>query len=70
MPVVFDEKGLQISERVKMPIDISKMKSIESIQELLIITMKGSCDILIVSGGDYVMVRLPDGHPYCKYAVR
>jgi hypothetical protein len=69
-PVVFDEKGVQISEAVKMPIDISTLKSIESIQELLIITMKGSCDVLIASGGDYVMVRLPDGHPYCRYAVR
>ena len=65
-PHILDAEGNIISKRVKMPIDISNLKTIENIQELLIIKMRGSCDYLIGAGGEYSMVELPDNHPLCQ----
>lgn len=68
---VVDKTGKVISKRVKPPIKLTsekeqfRAKSIERIQEISIITIKGSCLILIKVGNQYTQAYLPDGHPLC-----
>ncbi|MCU7810880.1 MAG: hypothetical protein KZQ77_06545 [Candidatus Thiodiazotropha sp. (ex Notomyrtea botanica)] len=72
IPVVLDENGKVISERVKPPIELASpdgnfsAKSIERIQHITIMTIRGSCLVVLASGGVYTRVRLPDNHPYCR----
>lgn len=71
IPTVVDESGLVVSKPVSLPIKLIsedgqfRAKTIERIQEISIITIKGSCKVLIKVGNEYTEHYLPDGHPLC-----
>lgn len=69
--VAVDEKGEVISKEVKLPIRLndkgsSPVKTLSSVQEFTLITIKGTCDAYVKFGSQYIHVPLPDGHPWCN----
>ena len=69
---VVDEKGEVISRPVQTPIKLYsddgsyKAKTLEGIENINVLTIRGSCTFLMCSRNGCCEARLPDTHPLCN----